>query len=655
MLKPILQLKGVGKSFTVGEQEVVVLRDINLTIHAATMVAIVGASGSGKSTLMNILGCLDRPTSGQYIAGGRDTESLSSDEMAKLRGKYFGFVFQRYHLLPNLSALENVEIPAIYAGTPSHERLASATRLLERLGLGDRLDHRPNQLSGGQQQRVGIARAMLNGGRVILADEPTGALDSETGQEMLQILLDLNAQGNTVILVTHDMQVAAYAERIIEIKDGRIVGDRPNIRDPALGSQAKRISGKRRAKPVNTFWSRLKHLAEAFRMARLALVSQRLRTALTMLGIIIGIASVVSIDAIGEGGQRHIRETIGPLVSNRVELRRGSGWGDTAEGIHSMLPGDIASIKEQPYVHSVTPMTMASFPVRFANASTTGMVTGVGESFFAVRGVKLSEGRAFREDEIERQSQVVVIDQEARRELFRNGENPIGQAIIIGIVPCTVIGVTSQQSKDLFSASGPNILMPYSTAGIRLFGFQHFDSITVRIREGQDSHLAEKNLATLLSYRHGARDFFTNNMDTLAQAYEQTTRSISLMLSLVASIALMVGGIGVMNIMLVSVSERTREIGIRMAVGARRSDILKQFLVEAIVICLIGGILGTLLSFLAGYVFSLFATVTKWKMILTWQSIALAFFCSSLIGVTFGFLPARKASLLHPHDALSRD
>ena len=655
MLKPILQLKGVGKSFTVGEQEVVVLRNINLTIHAATMVAIVGASGSGKSTLMNILGCLDRPTSGHYIAGGRDTESLSSDEMAKLRGKYFGFVFQRYHLLPNLSALENVEIPAIYACTPSDERLANATRLLERLGLGDRLDHRPSQLSGGQQQRVGIARAMLNGGRVILADEPTGALDSETGQEMLQILLDLHAQGNTVILVTHDMKVAAYAERIIEIHDGRIVGDRPNIRDPALGSLAKRVPGKRRGKPVSPFWSNLKRLAEAVRMARLALVSQRLRTALTMLGIIIGIASVVSIEAIGEGGQRHIKETIGPLVSNRIELRRGSGWGDTAEGIHSMLPGDIASIKEQSYVHSVTPMTMASFPVRFANASTTGMVTGVGESFFAVRGVKLSEGRAFREDEIERQSQVVVIDQEARRELFRNGENPIGQAIIIGIVPCTVIGVTSQQSKDLFSASGPNILMPYSTAGIRLFGFQHFDSITVRIREGQDSHLAEKNLSTLLSYRHGARDFFTNNMDSLAQAYEQTTRSISLMLSLVASIALMVGGIGVMNIMLVSVSERTREIGIRMAVGARRSDILKQFLVEAIVICLIGGILGTLLSFLAGYVFSLFVTVTKWKMILTWQSIGLAFFCSSLIGITFGFLPARKASLLHPHDALSRD
>jgi macrolide transport system ATP-binding/permease protein len=655
MLKPILQLKDVGKEFAVGDQRIVVLKDINLTIHAATMVAIVGASGSGKSTLMNILGCLDRPTTGHYIAGGRDTELLSSDELARLRCKYFGFVFQRYHLLPNLSALENVETPAIYAGTPGDERLAKATKLLDRLGLGDRAEHRPNQLSGGQQQRVGIARAMMNGGKVILADEPTGALDSETGQEMMQLLLDLHAQGHTVIIVTHDMNVAAYAERIIEIRDGRIVGDRANVRAASMTSQASRVSRRRRPKTPSSAWSGLKRLGEAFKMARLALVSQRMRTALTMLGIIIGIASVVSIEAIGEGGQRHIRETIGPLVSNRIELRKGGGWGDPAEGIHTMLPGDIASIREQAYVHSVTPMTMANFTVRYGNANTSGTVTGVGEEFFAVRGVTLAKGRTFREDEILRQSQVVVIDQEARKELFRSGEDPIGKDIIIGIVPCTVIGLTSQKSKDLFAASGPNILMPYTTAGIRLFGHQHFDSITVRIKEGQNSHLAERNLATLLSYRHGAKDFFTNNMDSLAQAYEQTTRSISLMLSLVASIALMVGGIGVMNIMLVSVTERTREIGIRMAVGARRSDIMKQFLVEAIVICLIGGLLGVMVSFLAGYVFSLFVTVTKWKMVLTWESIILAFGCSTLIGVTFGFLPARKASLLHPHDALSRD
>jgi macrolide transport system ATP-binding/permease protein len=298
-------------------------------------------------------------------------------------------------------------------------------------------------------------------------------------------------------------------------------------------------------------------------------------------------------------------------------------------------------------------VTQASATVRYGNVVASAAVTGVGESFFDVSGITVSEGRPFRMEDIQRQTQVVVIDQDARRKLFGSSEDPVGQVIIIGIVPCTVIGVTSEKSKDLFPAPGPNLLIPYTTAGVRLFGYQYFNSISVRIREGQNSSLAEKNIITLLSYRHGLKDFFTNNKDTLAKAYEKTTKSISLMLSLIASIALMVGGIGVMNIMLVSVTERTREIGIRMAVGARRSDIMKQFLVEAVMICLIGGVFGVLLSFLSGYIFSIF--VTEWKMIFTTKAILLAFIFSTLIGMTFGFLPARKASRLNPYDALSRD
>jgi len=654
MFKSILQLTNVSKCFSVGNQSITVLNNINLAIHSGTMVAIVGASGSGKSTLMNILGCLDCPSSGNYTVAGRDTNSLGADDLAKLRCKYFGFVFQKYHLLSNLSALENVEIPAIYAGTPKAERQARSIELLNSLGLGDRVDHRPNQLSGGQQQRVSIARALLNGGKVILADEPTGALDSESGQEMMQILLDLHAEGHTVIIVTHDMDVASYAERIIEIHDGVIVGDRPNERNQALISKINNLSNGRRGKKHRSNFSSLNRLAEAFKMARLALGSQRLRTALTMLGIIIGIASVVSIMAIGEGEQRHVKEVIGPLTSNKVEIRRGSGWGDSqSSGVHSLLPGDVDSLKAQSYVASATPVTQASATVRYGNVVANAAVTGVDESFFDVSGITVSEGRPFRIEDIQRQTQVVVIDQDARRKLFGSSEDAVGQVIIIGIVPCTVIGVTSEKSKDLFPAPGPNLLIPYTTAGVRLFGYQYFNSINVRIREGQNSGLAEKNIITLLSYRHGLKDFFTNNKDTLAKAYEKTTKSISLMLSLVASIALMVGGIGVMNIMLVSVTERTREIGIRMAVGARRSDIMKQFLVEAVMICLIGGVFGILLSFLSGYIFSIF--VTEWKMIFTTNAILLAFIFSTLIGMTFGFLPARKASLLNPHDALSRD
>ncbi|MBI4995689.1 MAG: MacB family efflux pump subunit [Rhodocyclales bacterium] len=656
MIRPILELRDVSKSFVVGEQAVAVLKNIDLTIHAGTLVAIVGASGSGKSTLMNVLGCLDRPTSGSYKVGGRSTASLSNNDLAKLRCRYFGFVFQRYHLLPNLSALENVEVPAIYAGTPAAERQANGVKLLERLGLADRVDHRPSQLSGGQQQRVGVARAIINGSKVILADEPTGALDSETGEEMLRILLDLHAQGHTVIIVTHDMAVADHAERIVEIRDGRIVGDRPNRRPAGQVSSAGDSALPRRARRKRTRLAGLKRFAEAFKMARLALLSHRLRTVLTMLGIVIGIASVVSIRAIGEGGKRHIQETIGPLASNRVEIRRGSGWGDgAAAGIRTLSPADVESIRAQPYVHSVTPMTQARTTVRYANVDTGATIFAVGESFLEVRGIVLAKGRGFTAEEIQDQAQVVVIDHEAERKLFGAGDAPLGQVIIIGNVPCMVIGVTSEKSKDLFPSSGANLMLPYTTAGIRLFGYQHFESITVRVREGQNSRLAEKNLTTLVSYKHGVKDFFTNNMNTLAEAYEQTTRSIALMLSLVASIALMVGGIGVMNIMLVSVTERTREIGIRMAVGARQSDILKQFLVEAVMICLIGGALGVALSFAFGYVFAMFVTVTKWKMVFTADSFILAFFCSTLIGVTFGFLPARNASRLQPHDALSRD
>ena len=541
MLKPILRQSHVDKQFAVGDQRITVLKDINLTFHAGVMVAIVGTSGSGKSTLMNILGCLDRPSSGRYEVGKRDTGSLRSDELAKLRCRYFGFVFQRYHQLANLTALENVAMPAIYAGTPAGERQAGALRLLRRLGLDERADHRPHQLSGGQQQRVGIARAIINGSKVILADEPTGALDTETGQETMRLLLDLHAQGHTVIIVTHDRAVADYA----------------NARHPALPAPTTQRRSKRRGgRQRRAGLSGLKRLTEAFAMARLALASHRLRTALTMLGIVIGIAAVVSIMAIGEGGQRHIRETIGPLASNRVEIRRGSGWGDSqAAGVHTLLPGDVASLAEQSYVDGATPMTQGSFTVRYGNAAASAVVTGVGESYFAVRGVVVARGRAFQSEDIRRQAQVVVITEATRRSLF---------------------------------------------------GYRHFASITVRLREGQDSRLAEKNIFSLLSYRHGAKDFFTDNMATLAEAYERTTRSVSLMLSLVASIAL-----------------------------------------------LVGGLLGVLLSLLSGQVFGLF--VSEWQMVFGAGPVVLAFLCSTLIGVSFGYLPARKASRLQPHDALARE
>lgn len=671
MQKPILQLININKLFQVGEQSIAILKDINLEIASGSMVAIVGASGSGKSTLMNILGCLDRPSSGYYMVDGRDTNTLNTDDLAQLRCEYFGFVFQKYNLLSNLSALDNVEIPAIYAGTPIAERQANSIELLGTLGLGDRIKHRPNQLSGGQQQRVSIARALLNGGKVILADEPTGALDSESGQEMLQILHYLHVQGHTVIIVTHDMDVAFNAERIIEIHDGEIISDIPNERDEALISKINNISSGfrikyrsgRTAKPETSKTRSLKtkskltgfnHLPEAFKMAMVSLGSERLRSLLTMLGIIIGIASVVSIMAVGEGQQRFMKEVIGPLSANKIEIRRGSGWGDgQATAIQTLLPGDVELLKAQPFVASATPITQIATTVLYGNVSLSGRVIGVGESFFEVQGITLSEGRGFRLEDIQRQSQVVVIDADTRQKLFGPNETAVGKVVIIGNVPTTVIGVISKKSKFLLYGISGNMHIPYTTAGVRFFGYHYFNSIMLRIREGQIGLLAEKSITSLLAYRHQVKDFFLDNKDTQSKAYEKTTKSIALALTMVASITLLVGGIGVMNIMLVSVTERTREIGIRMAVGAKRSDIMTQFLIEAVMICLIGGVLGILLSFVAGYIFSVF--VTEWQMIFTTSSIIWAFIFSTIVGITFGFMPARKASLLSPYDALSQD
>ncbi|HEX4598367.1 MAG TPA: MacB family efflux pump subunit [Burkholderiaceae bacterium] len=649
-LKPILKLTGVCKSHWLGEREVKVLRDIDLTLHAGVMVAIVGPSGSGKSTLMNILGCLDQPSSGCYKLAGRDTRSLDGDQLARLRRRLFGFVFQRYHLLPNLSVQGNIEMPAIYTGIPAEKREARAIELLKRLGLGAHLDHLPNQLSGGQQQRVAIARAIMNGGGVILADEPTGALDSQTGRETLQILLELQEQGHTVILVTHDRQVAACAERIIELKDGCIVADQvnPHRTVASSGRRVRRHRLKGRRAPLS-LW---RHVVEAFAMARLSLACHRMRTALTMLGIVIGIASVVAIMAVGEGSRRHMEETIGAFTSNLIEIRRGGGWNDAgATGIHTLLPGDIDALLQQPYVDSTTPLTRSSFTVRHRDADTNVAVSGVGDGYFKVRNVALAAGRPLNADDIHWQTQVAVIDPETRRQLFHGTENPIGQVIIVGNVPCTVVGVTSPAGQ--YAGAEPNVLMPYTTAAVRLFGRPFFDSIVVRLTAGRDSRLIEQGLARLLMYKHGVKDFFTNNMDNLAKGYESTTRAVSLMLSLVASIALLVGGVGLMNIMLVSVNERTREIGIRMAVGARRSDIAKQFLAEAVAICLIGGVLGIGLALAAGPVFSAF--VTEWRMVFTPGSIVLAFLCSTTVGLIFGLLPARKGSQLNPSEALSRE
>jgi len=645
---PLLHLRNVRREYPSGDGVFAALKDINLDIHSGEMVAIVGASGSGKSTLMNILGCLDRPTSGSYSVSGRETGQLQPDELAALRREHFGFIFQRYHLLGDLTALGNVEVPAIYAGRSRNERDERARALLGRLGLAERTGHRPGQLSGGQQQRVSIARALMNGGEVILADEPTGALDSASGVEVMRILSELHEEGHTVILVTHDMAVAEHADRIIEIRDGEIVGDRTTRETHAAAHLVQQGNGA-------SGWQQLMdRFREAFRMALLAMRAHKLRTFLTMLGIIIGIASVVSVVALGNGSQQRILENISSLGTNTLDVYPGKSFGDMRSSrIETLVPADADALASQPYVDSVTPSVSSNVTALFGNIAATAQVSGVGDGYFRVKGMDLITGSLFDAASVSSRAQVAVIDEDTRDTLFVNGEDPIGQVVMLGNVPVRVIGVVETTQSGPMSNDSLTFYLPYTTVMTRMLGQSYLSSITVRIDDGSDMSAAQAAVTKLMETRHGTTDFFIRNTDEIRETITSTTQTMTLLIAAIAVISLIVGGIGVMNIMLVSVTERTSEIGVRMAVGARQSDILQQFLIEAVLVCLIGGVIGVALALSIGVLFSW--SGSSFGMVFSTTSIVVAFACSTLIGVAFGFLPARSAARLDPVDALSRD
>lgn len=653
---PLLEVKNLTREFPAGESTVQILKGINLEIYPGELVAIVGQSGSGKSTLMNILGCLDKPTHGSYKVKGRETRELEPDELAQLRREYFGFIFQRYHLLGDLNATGNVEVPAIYAGADATERNARAKQLLTDLGLGDKTQNRPSQLSGGQQQRVSIARALMNGGDVILADEPTGALDKNSGIEVMRILRELNAKGHTIILVTHDHTVAKNATRIIEISDGNIISDLPNTPvtddEPLEKQQLVRAPQKK----IASWRSAVDRLGEAFRMALLAMNAHRMRTFLTMLGIIIGIASVVSVVALGNGSQKQILENISSLGTNTITVYQGRGFGDNSRSSQSktLIPADADALAEQPYVDGVSPSVNSSVTGRFKEIEASTTVNGVSEDFFYVKGMNFESGQPFDKESVTEQAQDVVIDSNTKNTFFADGTNPVGQVILLGSVPSRVIGVIEEQKSMMGNSDSLNVYLPYSTVMSRMLGQSNVRSIIVRIKDEYPSAAAENAILSLLVQRHGAQDVFTQNSDSIRETIQETTQTMTLLVSAIAVISLVVGGIGVMNIMLVSVTERTQEIGVRMAVGARQSDILQQFLIEAVLVCILGGILGVLLSLGIGQLITHFAGGT-FQMAYSTTSIVAAFVCSSLIGIVFGFIPARNAARLNPVDALSRE
>lgn len=638
----LIEIENLNKYFGEGENRSHILKNINLTLEQGDFIAIIGASGSGKSTLMNIIGCLDTASSGSCCIAGKNTQQMTGNELSDLRQRKFGFIFQRYNLLAALDANENVALPAIYAGMNGQNRKKRANELLDKLGLLEKNHHYPNELSGGQQQRVSIARALMNGGEIILADEPTGALDSKSGETVLDILQDLHREGHTIIMVTHDPLIAAKASRVIEIKDGQIIRDerqQPYSTDPKL------------LKPIHKsprFWDQL---LESFKMATSSIMAHKMRAILTMLGIIIGIASVISVVALGQGSQQQILSNINSLGTNTMTIMNGTGFGDRRANLTKNLTiNDAIALSDQSYIDSTTPSSNVSGMAVYGNTNVTVNMLGVGEKYLEVKGMKIVSGRFFSEEEVSASAQVLVIDERSRRDL--GIEKPVeGNIILLNKKPLRIIGMAEEANN--MNQTSLKMWTPYTTLMQRISGEKRIDSLTVKVKDNIESQTAEKSITELLTARHGKKDFFIMNSDTIKQTITSTTNTMTLLISSIALISLIVGGIGVMNIMLVSVTERTKEIGVRMAIGARQRNILQQFLIEAILICLLGGLIGILLA--VSIIFSFNHLGTNFKMVLSPESVVIAVLCSSLIGVIFGYIPARNASQLNPITALAQE
>ncbi|MCB1664407.1 MAG: MacB family efflux pump subunit [Pseudomonadales bacterium] len=649
---PIIELRDITRTFvTGGGVEVRALRGINLKIHMGEFVAIVGQSGSGKSTMMNILGCLDRPTSGRYLFAGRDIRNFEPDDLAWLRREAFGFIFQSYNLLPHATAEENVEIPAIYAGLTSNERRVKAEALLTSLGLGDRMDHRPSQLSGGQQQRVSVARALMNGGNIILADEPTGALDSKSGVEVMALLQDLAKQGHTVILITHDPKIATQADRTIEFRDGQVIADKRRDDKPfkPKGNESVRqlFMNRRIASPFTG-------VGEAINMALRSLTSNIFRTILTLLGIVIGVASVVAMLAIGEGASQQIVDRISAVGTNMLTLQPARIPGQRRSVPSTLSFDDADAIMENiPNVLGTLPELQGSYTVRYRRQDYSTTVTATGESLPEIRNWPLAQGVFFTREDSDRYTSVAVLGATVAEEMFPDGGNPLGEYILIRNVPFQIIGVLTRKGSSGFGGSDQDdaVFVPLKSGALRLFGQTYARSIAVAVDDINIIDQTENSLREFMMARHGTEDFRIFNSAELLDTVSASQDTMTMLLGSVAAISLLVGGIGVMNIMLVSVTERTREIGIRMATGARQTDILSQFLSEAIVVSGVGGIIGVGLGVGIGLLMQNFGVAIKF----TSTPMILAFCSAAATGLIFGFTPARKAAKLDPVVALANE
>jgi len=638
----LIDLNDVARHYQNGDTTVRALDGVTLQIGAGEFVAIMGQSGSGKSTLMNILGCLDRPTGGLYRIHGTDVAGLDGDALAALRRRTFGFVFQRYNLLSTATAEENVAIPGLYEGLPRAKRQARARALLTRLGLGDRADHRPSQLSGGQQQRVAVARALMNDPPVILADEPTGALDSRSGEDVMNLLKSLHAEGRTIILITHDEKVAMHAHRVIRLHDGKVIED--------SGANVQKASSAPRAQGEGS--GLLADVAESFVTALRALRVNMFRTALTLLGIIIGVAAVVTMMAVGNGSKQKVLDQISAMGTNVLSIRPGVAGFRGSGDIATLTPEDAEAIAGLNNLEAVVPERSGRATLRHGNLDYATSVSGTGIGMPVVRDWPLAQGTFFNERDMTANAAVIVLGKTVAETLFPYGEDPVGKYILVRNIPFEVIGVMAEKGAMPWGGDQDDAaFIPLTTGLVRLFGQNYVSNITVKVTDLGLIDATQAEISQLLITRHRTEDFMIRNTASIMEMATATQNTLTVLLGAVAAISLLVGGIGVMNIMLVSVTERTREIGIRMATGARMRDIMLQFNIEAAVVCIIGGFLGIALGFGAGIGVSLFEV----SVVFSAAPAILAFSSAVLTGILFGYLPARKAARLDPVVALATE
>ncbi len=653
----IISMQNICFEVSFKDSKALILDNINLNIKKGDFVAIVGPSGSGKSSLMNIIGLLDNKSSGIYKIDNVDIDSLSSHKKAKLRCNYFGFIFQRYNLIHSLNALENVQVPTIYKGVKEKYRKERAISLLESLSLGHRLYHKPSELSGGQQQRVSIARALINGSQVILADEPTGALDSKSGHDILNILKHLNNEGTTVIIVTHDENIAKEAKRIIQISDGKITKDKrvKAIEDKLLLDSNFKDDLSNLEFNTNSLFKKsyFTIIKDSMNIALNALLYNKMKSFFCMLGIIIGIISLILVLSISRGAESKVLGSIASLGTNTISIFSGSRFSNKRHNqVQTLNFNDVKAVAKLPFVHSASPLVQSQAMFRTDKDAASAMLYGVSEKIFDVYGLKMKKGRRINEYDILYNKTYCVIDDQTEENFFK-GEDALHKVVFVNDIAFEIIGVVDTRGAVFIRQNSMQVYIPHSAYMTRVYKQDYITSLVIRLKDDVSPQKALINIEDLLIKRHKEKDFFSFSSDALVKSRTQTQSTLSLLTVLVAIISLVVGGIGVMNVMLVSIKQRVKEIGIRMSVGASERDIMYQFLIESIVICLIASVLGLTLSLILVYLINAFSS--NITLLLEFDAIALSVVISTLIGLIFGFMPAKKASLQNIIEALSKD